>query len=74
MKKGCKFATSNQLKHTTMNAIEINTKHFEAGKRDHYNGYYDKWYRYNAKNDGYSYEMGWRSVNNNKDIQIIECN
>ena len=54
--------------------IEINEKHFEAGKHDHENGYYDKWYRYNAKNDGYSYEMGWRSVTNDKDIQIIECN
>jgi hypothetical protein len=72
------ICTANQLKRqndkTMENTIEINAKHFEAGKRDHENGYYDKWYRHNTKNDGYSYEMGWRSVQNDKDIQIIECN
>ena len=53
--------------------MEHNT-HYTAGQRDKRNGYYDKWYRYNAKDCGVSYNNGWRSVNTEcENITIIEC-
>ena len=39
------------------NTIEINAKHFEAGKRDHENGYYDKMITLNI--DAYNKASYW---------------
>lgn len=36
---------------------------YEAGKRDCKSGIYDKWYRYNADNDGMAYDIGWTEQN-----------
>lgn len=41
------------------NAIEIAEKDFNAGKADCKTGIYDKWYRYNHKDDGRAYDLGW---------------
>lgn len=46
---------------------------FSAGKRDRAAGYYDKWYRWNRKDDGRAYDEGFNSISNDKDINIIEC-
>ncbi|MCQ2299708.1 MAG: hypothetical protein MJZ81_06260 [Bacteroidales bacterium] len=52
---------------------EIVIRHYEAGQRDAQAGFYDKWYRYNAKDGGYSYEKGWLSrKRTDVDYQIIE--
>lgn len=40
-------------------------------------GYFDKWYRYNHKDDGAAYEKAWSEANKvyqNDTIQFIECN
>ena len=46
---------------------------YAAGQRDHAAGYYDKWYRYNRKDDGAEYDRGFRSIYSGIDVQIIEC-
>ena len=49
---------------------------FNAGKRDKRSGYYDKWYRYNRKDDGAAYDAGFSEEKFNEKvdgIQIIEC-
>lgn len=38
-------------------------RHYEAGKRDCQAGVYDKWYRYNTRNDGLAYNLGWTEQN-----------
>ena len=38
-------------------------RHYEAGKCDCQAGYYDKWYRYNTRNDGLAYDLGWTEQN-----------
>lgn len=48
-------------------------KDYEAGKQDHKAGYYDKWYRWNRKDDGEAYDLGFSSVKSDNDIKIIEC-
>lgn len=49
---------------------------FKAGQRDKKAGYYDKWYRYNRRDDGEAYDAGFKSVDfpKGKDITIIEEN
>lgn len=42
-------------------------KDYEAGQRDCKAGIFDKWYRYNRKDDGAEYERGW--VEQNKQTQ-----
>lgn len=37
---------------------ETNVKDFMVGKRDREAGYYDKWYRYNHKDNGAAYDAG----------------
>lgn len=41
-----------------MNAV----RDFEAGQRDRRFGIYDKWYRYNHRDEGKAYDEGWQSV------------
>lgn len=38
-------------------------RHYEAGKHDCKAGFYDKWYRYNAQNNGLAYDLGWMEQN-----------
>ena len=45
---------------------------FEAGRKDHNAGYYDKWYRWNRKDNGRAYDDGFNSVAG-KPVQIIEA-
>ena len=47
---------------------------FKAGQREKKAGYYDKWYRYNRKDDGAAYDDGFKSVDCTKKdgVQIIE--
>ena len=57
---------------------QTNVNDFEAGKRDRMAGYYDKWYRYNHKDDGAAYDDGCKAAvasGNIPDIcVIIEAN
>lgn len=41
---------------------------FNIAKRDCKNGIYDKWYRYNRKDEGYAYDLGW--MEQNKETQV----
>jgi len=55
----------------------INIQHFRQGQNDCKAGYFDKWYRYFSKDDGYSYSEGWKYQNvttQNDNIQFIEIN
>ena len=49
----------------------------ERGFKDRMNGYYDKWYRYNRRDEGAAYDKGvQRAVESGKckgDVFIIEC-
>ncbi len=45
---------------------------FESGRKDHNAGYYDKWYRWNRKDNGRAYDDGFNSVAG-KPVQIIEA-
>lgn len=38
-------------------------KDFFAGENDCKSGIYDKWYRYNRKDDGSAYDAGWMEQN-----------
>jgi hypothetical protein len=35
---------------------------YKCGKRDAAAGYYDKWYRYNRKDNGEEYDAGWQAA------------
>lgn len=52
---------------------ETNYNDFKAGQRDHKAGVYDKWYRWNRRDDGAAYDDGFKSITNDKEINIIEC-
>lgn len=41
-------------------------------KRDCKNSIYDKWYRYNRKDDGYAYDLGWMEQNKETQVEIIQ--
>lgn len=48
--------------------------HYEAGLRDAKAGIYDKWYRWNAKDDGAEYERGWfEGKQEGVDYKVITC-
>jgi hypothetical protein len=53
---------------------QTNANDFNAGRADKKAGYYDKWYRWNRKDDGQAYDAGFNSVECVKDeVAIIEC-
>jgi hypothetical protein len=53
---------------------ETNVRDFENGQKDKKAGYYDKWYRWNRKDDGKAYDDGFNSVSTDAlEINIIEC-
>ncbi len=45
---------------------------FRAGIRDCKNGIYDKWYRYNRKDDGVAYDRGWMRQNKTTMVEYVE--
>lgn len=50
---------------------------YEAGMVDCQNGIYDKWYRYNHRDSGRAYDLGWVEQNKttqNDTVQFIEEN
>ena len=51
---------------------QTNVNDFNSGKNDKKAGYYDKWYRYNRKDDGAAYDDGFKSIESSKEISIIE--
>lgn len=53
----------------------MNIQQFNAGYRDAKGGHYDKWYRYNAKDGGTSYDNGVQVAKSEGAIidNIIEC-
>ena len=55
-----------------INQTQVND--FKAGQKAKKAGYYDKWYRYNRKDDGSAYDDGFKSVECHKQngVQIIE--
>jgi hypothetical protein len=56
---------------------DTNVRDYQQGKKERMAGYYDKWYRYNRKDDGAAYDDGVRAATQNdkckKDVIIIEC-
>ena len=53
----------------------MNMNHYRAGFNDAKAGYYDKWYRYNSKDNGFSYDCGFKASKNDGAVisTIIEC-
>ena len=49
---------ARQSERNPVNAV----RDFEAGQRDRRFGIYDKWYRYNHRDEGKAYDEGWQSV------------
>lgn len=43
----------------------MRARDYEAGQRDRRFGIYDKWYRYNHRDEGKAYDEGWRSSSEN---------
>ena len=56
---------------------QTNVNDFNQGKRERMIGYYDKWYRYNRKDDGAAYDAGVKAaIDSGKakdECIIIEC-
>jgi hypothetical protein len=56
---------------------QTNVNDFNQGKRERTAGYYDKWYRYNRKDDGAAYDAGCKAaIDSGKakdDCIIIGC-
>ena len=57
----------------SMGINESGLQDFISGQKDKESGYYDKWYRWNRKDDGRAYDMGFNSIEFTKEIKIIEC-
>lgn len=56
---------------------KIAQQDYAIGQADCKQGYYDKWYRHNRKDDGLAYDLGWMHANEtyrNDKVQFIECN
>lgn len=53
----------------------MNMNHYRAGFNDAMAGCYDKWYRYNSKDNGFSYDCGFKAAKNDGTVisTIIEC-
>lgn len=50
-------------------------KDYHAGESDCNAGYYDKWYRYNRKDEGFAYISGWMHANRtvkNEKVTFVE--
>ena len=58
------FASIDIEAHTKKAVAE---KDYKAGEADCKAGVFDKWYRYNRKDDGLAYNFGW--LNANRTIQ-----
>lgn len=66
----------NEVRRAARERIQNILKHYEAGKRDCYNGIYDKWYRYNTWQDGRAYDLGWMERNEevkNDEVKFLEA-
>lgn len=64
-----------QLYNEYMSKLAIAEKDYEMGKEDCRRGVYDKWYRYNHKDDGRAYDLGWMEENQviqNEVVKFIE--
>lgn len=49
---------------------------YVKGMEDCKSGIYDKWFRYNRNDDGWSYDMGWMAQNEktkNDSVRFINC-
>ena len=59
------------------NKKAVAEKDYKAGEADCKAGVYDKWYRYNHKDDGLAYDLGWMNANRtiqNEKVIFVECN
>jgi hypothetical protein len=78
----CTFAAENETGNIhTMENTQHNTEHMTATQRAAWSdcqlGIYDKWYRYNHKDNGAAYNTAWMDANKvyqNDNVQFIECN
>lgn len=53
----------------------IAQNHYDCGMRDCKAGIYDKWYRYNADDEGLAYDAGWQEKNKevlNEEVIFID--
>ena len=53
----------------------MNMNHYKAGFNDAMSGLYDKWYRYNSEDNGFSYDIGFKEAKKDGAIinTVIEC-
>lgn len=71
-----RYCELNGKLNTLAARIKTMENDIKAGKADKIAGYYDKWYRYNRKDEGAAYDIGFNSVECKLEngIKIIECN
>ena len=65
----------DQLFNEYQSKVRTAEKDYEMGKEDCKRGVYDKWYRYNHKDDGRAYDLGWMAENKvvqNEVVRFIE--
>lgn len=55
-----------------MKLTETQVADFNSGKRDKKAGVYDKWYRYNRRDDGAAYDDGFNAAPFIVPVHIIE--
>ena len=57
---------------------KMETADFKAGYRDRMAGFYDKWYRYNHKDNGAEYDRGCQAATQDPkcscEFNLIPCN
>lgn len=82
MRKTVYIESGNQIKESFSHKpnerpteATMNMNHYRAGFKDAMAGCYDKWYRYNSKDNGFSYDCGFKAARNDGASinQIIEC-
>lgn len=63
------------IKSKTQEIEESIMSHYTAGVNDCKLGIYDKWFRYNASDEGEAYDMGWTEQNKitqNEEVYFVE--
>ena len=66
----------DQIDAKAMMAKSLARDDYRYAQEDCKQGFYDKWYRYNRKDDGLAYDLGWQHANETYKIEkvtFIEC-
>lgn len=62
----------NEIMAEAQAKVEQAKKDYFAGANDCKNGIYDKWYRYNRKDDGRAYDLGWMKQNETTENETVK--